>query len=108
MRRFRFIVIVLLLLSLSFVASSGFAAEPRSAARPTPPRSGLWDTLALSLRGLLTNLWSADGCFLDPLGRCALKPTTDNGCRIDPLGRCIQAQPTTDSGCGIDPLGLCK
>src|SRR5262245_34790103 len=105
MRRFRFII---LLLSLAFVATSGFATEPRSVVQPASPRSTWMDTLAQSLGGFLKSLWSADGCGIDPLGRCASQPTTDNGCFLDPLGRCIQAQPTTDSGCFIDPLGRCK
>jgi len=105
MRRFRFI---LLLLSLSSMATSGFAAVPRSAGRPVPPRSTWVGTLTQSFGGFLKSLWSADGCFIDPLGRCRNQPTADDGCRIDPLGRCIQAQPTTDNGCGIDPLGGCK
>lgn len=104
MRRFRFIV---LLLSLTLLATSGFAAEPRTAIRPTPPRSAWVDTLAQSFRGFVRSLWSADGCFIDPLGRCVVKQTADDGCRIDPLGHCV-TQPTTDNGCGLDPLGLCK
>ena len=105
MRRFRFIV---LLLSLTLLATSGFAAEPRSAARPAPPRSTWVDTLAQSFGGFLKSLWSDAGCIIDPLGRCATQPKMDNGCRIDPLGGCIQAQPTTDNGCFLDPLGRCK
>ena len=105
MRCFRFIV---LLLSLTFLATSGFAAEPHSAARPAPPRSTWVDTLAQSFGGFLKSLWSADGCGLDPLGRCSTQPKTDDGCRLDPLGRCNQTQPTTDSGCFLDPLGRCN
>src|SRR5436305_13223350 len=110
MRPFRFIV---LLLGLSLLATSGFAAEPRSAALEVPQRSAWLDTLVQSFQGFLKNIWSADGCFLDPLGRCAPKPTIDDGCRLDPLGHCIQsaqptAQPTTHDGCFIDPLGRCK
>jgi hypothetical protein len=104
MRRFRFIV---LLLSLTLLATSGFAAEPRSTARPTPPQSVWVDTLVQSFRGFLRSFWSANGCFLDPLGRCVVKQTVDDGCGLDPLGRCAN-QPTTDDGCGIDPLGRCK
>ena len=106
MRRFRFIV---LLLSLSLISAAGFAAEPRSSTRPLPAPSAWAGTLAQSFLGFLKNLWSADGCAIDPLGRCTTKPTTDSSCRIDPLGRCIQAtQSDTDNGCRIDPLGLCK
>src|SRR5436305_11592665 len=104
MRRFRFIV---LLLSLCFLTTSGFAAESRTAVGPETLRSAWADTLARSFRGFLRSLWGADGCGLDPLGRCATQPTTDNGCRLDPLGRCA-TQPTNDSGCILDPLGRCK
>jgi hypothetical protein len=103
MRLFRFIAI---LLCLTFVATSGFAAVPRAAALPAPHA---WvATLGQSFGGFLQNLWSATVCGLDPLGRCTTQPKTDTGCRLDPLGRCLPAQPTTDTGCGLDPLGGCK
>jgi hypothetical protein len=46
--------------------------------------------LALVLASLwswLVQLWSENGCGLDPWGRCTTA-STDNGCAIDPGGRC--------------------
>jgi hypothetical protein len=71
--------------------------------------------LALVLASLwswLAQLWSENGCIIDPGGRCSTAPTvpsTDNGCGIDPGGRCTSAPtvPSTDNGCGIDPWGRC-
>jgi hypothetical protein len=45
--------------------------------------------LALVLTSLwrwLLQLWSENGCILDPGGRCTTA-STDNGCGADPWGR---------------------
>lgn len=47
--------------------------------------------LLLVLWGLLTGVWSANGCEVDPNGRCLPGPaaaSADNGCEVDPSGRC--------------------
>ena len=43
------------------------------------------------LWSFLTGVWSAEGCQIDPNGRCVttLSPQTDTGCQIDPNGRCV-------------------
>jgi hypothetical protein len=56
----------------------------------------------------LQSLWSAEGCRLDPNGRCFTG--TDTGCRIDPNGVCSTGslpRADTDTGCRLDPDGRC-
>ncbi len=80
----------LLLLLCAVLAAPWATAAPR---RPQPPQTvqaiapAPFDLLGRSW-SFLKSLWSADGCFLDPLGRCVVKQTVDDGCGIDPLGRC--------------------
>ena len=100
--------ILLLLLCAGLVAPWAAAAAPRQEA-PKASSPAPLDLLSRTW-GLLKSLWSAEGCGIDPDGRCrqAPQPTTDTGCGIDPSGRCLQApQPKADTGCGIDPDGRC-
>jgi hypothetical protein len=75
----------------------------------TGPLASLWTWLS--------QVWTKNGCAIDPGGRClpgavpAPPAGADNGCGIDPHGIChstaiplLQA----DNGCGIDPDGRCK
>ncbi len=65
-------------------------------------------SLLPSLWSFVARVWSAAGCWIDPLGRCLAgpqPPSADAGCGIDPLG--CPAQISADEGCIIDPLGGC-
>ena len=77
-----------LVLMLTLAASgAAFAAPHRStAAGHHAASAGLLGTLP----GWLAHLWAEAGCILDPDGRCATAPHTDEGCILDPSGRCRQ------------------
>jgi len=86
---------LLLLLCAILVAPWAAAAAPRSEA----PKGAIPAPLDLLSRtwGLLKSLWSAEGCGIDPSGRCitgttqGLQPRSlwsAEGCGIDPDGRC--------------------
>ncbi|HEV7518295.1 MAG TPA: hypothetical protein VGR07_18515 [Thermoanaerobaculia bacterium] len=81
---------LLLLLCAVLMTPWAAAAAPRSEA----PKAAIPAPLDLLSRtwGLLKSLWSAEGCGIDPDGRCvtrtAPQPRTDTGCGIDPDGRC--------------------
>ena len=106
--------VLLLALSLVLAVSSLQAAEPGPLTRAVShvsPSSALWEALVQAWTNL-TRAWAANGCGLDPDGRC-LPPEstaggTDNGCDIDPNGRCLpSATAAADNGCGLDPNGRC-
>jgi hypothetical protein len=86
------------LLAISSAAPAAFAAPSRTTAHAVPQRAAERAAVP-GLRGWLVRLWSADGCRIDPLGRCsqgssATPPrtlTVDEGCGMDPLG-CRAAQ----------------
>ena len=118
---------ILLLLCLTLGASAGFAAESRArVAHREEPGAGQFLILFQQVGSYLVALWGAEGCRIDPLGRCAADqragaalPTgpnsnvqtvdADEGCRIDPWGRCATNQnegvSPADAGCIIDPWG---
>ena len=83
----------LLLVLVLVVAPALQAAPNRAEAGPVPSASAAptaWD-LFTQVWDFLTGVWSANGCGLDPDGRCQPKPTmidSDNGCGLDPDGRC--------------------
>jgi hypothetical protein len=82
-------------------AASWIAAEPRHVDHATVGHSTLSASGLLShVWEFLTNLWDAEGAYIDPLGSPASK--TDAGPYVDPWG---SAAPTTDAGPYIDPLG---
>lgn len=70
------------------------------------------------LKRWLSQLWSKEGCGLDPLGQCGRLPGTSRpstpvqppratgaGCSsIEAVQGCAP-RPAGDAGCGIDPLG---
>jgi hypothetical protein len=109
---------------LSASPSSTRSHSPRSAAGTSQTPSGLIANLWESL----VHIWSAEGCMIDPYGRCAPNPAGSGalvqpphlaeGCTGDPYGRCTpspagsgvtaQPQPTADAGCGADPYGSCN
>lgn len=67
------------------------------------------------LREILSFVWAANGCEIEPNGRCGTL-SAPNGCEVDPLGRCkdvaLVPHGSTESllsttGCEIDPWGHC-
>jgi hypothetical protein len=79
--------LALLLLVFVFAVPWASAAGLRAESPPLDSLGLLWS--------YFTNLWSKEGCRIDPNGRCAARysapvPTDqmDTGCRIDPDGRC--------------------
>lgn len=98
---------IVLLLSASSVQAADLPTESRSALKSLHTR------VVASIWNLLTAVWGANGCSLDPNGRClGDEPTTspDNGCGMDPDGRCLSsnAVPSNDNGCRADLNGLCR
>jgi hypothetical protein len=88
-----------LLLLLAFFAAPWATMAGERAGSHRPPQSAAvepWD-LAGRLWRLLSRVWSATGCHIDPSGRCipdtgtapAATPQGDEGCNIDPGGRCV-------------------
>jgi hypothetical protein len=110
---------LVLLLATSPTVPAAFAAPSRTTAHAVSERTA--ERAAFSnLRSWLVRLWSAEGCAIDPWGRCSQGSDTttprvlkaSEGCAIDPLGRCSQggsaAAPQAlpvDEGCRMDPLG---
>lgn len=96
LRQFAVLVVVL-----------GLGISQASASQPVRETAGRDSKPALSffagLETLWANLWTKEGCRIDPWGRCVTS-TADAGCRIDPWGRCIDLS-TADAGCRMDPLG---
>jgi hypothetical protein len=83
--------LVLLLCSLLGVPWAATAAPRKSRATPTAAPAPL--TLLARSWSFLQSLWAAEGCDIDPDGRCLKRatpprPNTDSGCDIDPNGRC--------------------
>ena len=77
------------------LATSAVLADPVSAARPRRSEiAALAPTDILArLWNLLSNLWSKNGCWIDPNGHCLpgtglVTTTGDNGCGADPSGLC--------------------
>jgi hypothetical protein len=84
---FRRTLALLLLVFIFFAAPWASAAGLRAESPPLDFLGRLWS--------YFTNLWSEEGCRIDPNGLCATHsfapaPTdlVDSGCRIDPDGRC--------------------
>lgn len=83
----------LLLVLVLFAVPALQAAPNRADAGPAPSAPAApaaWD-LFTQVWDLLTRVWSANGCEVDPSGRCLPRPATveiDNGCEVDPNGRC--------------------
>jgi len=86
-------IAVFLLLCTLIGAPCAVAAGPRAV--PATRAAGLGGLVAQAW-SVLTALWAADGCSVDPSGRCAgptvspAPPTDglDGGCSVDPNGRC--------------------
>ena len=74
------VLVLFAILALPWVS----AAEPRQEVRPVSFFEQFWS--------FFTNLWSDEGCRIDPSGACAPEPRplddTDSGCHIDPSGGC--------------------
>ena len=75
---------------LVFIVAGPWTASAAGLRAESPPLDFLG-----RLWSYFTNLWSEEGCRIDPDGRCsphsfAPAPTDhmDSGCRIDPDGRC--------------------
>ena len=107
--------VLLLVLILLLGVPATQAAEPGSRHSPAHNGSGsaAWDVFT-QVWTYLTRAWAANGCIIDPDGRCL--PTSsataeaDNGCGIDPDGRCLPLASATaeaDNGCRLDPSGRC-
>jgi hypothetical protein len=115
------LVIGVLEVPLAASASNSRSPSPRPTAQATAGFiASLWKSLA--------HLWAAEGCGIDPYGRCTPSPGSNGvvvqpphlaeGCGGDPYGRCaasptgsgITAQPQSpvDAGCGLDPYGRCN
>lgn len=46
-------------------------------------------SLLVDFWNVLTSVWEAEGCKIDPYGGCITStPNTDAGCKIDPFGGC--------------------
>jgi hypothetical protein len=86
---------LVLLLAAALVApwASAAGAKPETATKATSPAS---HGLLARAWSLLTSLWSATGCQIDPNGRCV--PAAVQG---------AQPKLDADTGCAIDPSGLC-
>jgi hypothetical protein len=117
LRRRTLVLLLAAILATSWVSAAGSKVPASPAATVAVQQDFL--SRAWSL---LASLWGAEGCNIDPDGRCragAAQPVpprvhTDTGCNIDPDGRCRAgaAQPVpprvhTDTGCHIDPDGRC-
>lgn len=85
-RRTLAVFILSLVLTAPWSSAAGLPSEsvrPVKAAEVSPDLLGrIWS--------FLSNLWSDEGCYIDPSGRCGARPaaTPDSGCYIDPNGRC--------------------
>ena len=81
--------VLLLVLCLVLAVPPLQAAVPGLHTRHIPPGSALWEVFAQAWSHL-TRIWAANGCWIDPDGRClaSAKAEADNGCWIDPSGRC--------------------
>ncbi|MEA2694007.1 MAG: hypothetical protein QOJ16_3394 [Acidobacteriota bacterium] len=86
---------------LSAAAPHASSRAPKGAQPAAAPAS-----LLSTWTDWLLHLWAAEGCIIDPDGRCRTAPRADAGCIIDPDGRCRTA-PRTDAGCILDPGGRC-
>jgi hypothetical protein len=103
-------LIAVLVLCLTFGVSQASAAQARreTASREVKPATLNFHGILGRLGGLLTAIWTKEGCGIDPLGGCAPSmPTSDSGCTIDPLGGCATNTSNSDAGCVIDPWGSC-
>jgi hypothetical protein len=111
-RRMLTVLVLSLVLTAPWSSAAGLPGEsvrPVKTAEVSPDLFGrIWN--------ILSKLWSEEGCYIDPDGRCGARPaaTPDSGCYIDPDGNC-GARPTAtpltgqaDSGCMIDPNGRCS
>jgi hypothetical protein len=82
-----------LVVSLALTTPLCEAASPvRSRTSSVFTRFGLWEWV--------TNLWTKNGCSLDPGGLCVPN--------LNPSGHLVVPVPSgssTDAGCGIDPGG---
>lgn len=102
--------VLLLVLCMVLAVPPLQAADPGLHTRHDSPGSALWEFLA-RMWTHLTRVWAANGCLIDPDGRCLPNTTavTNNGCWIDPDGRCLSsATAEADNGCWIDPSGRCN
>jgi hypothetical protein len=63
------------------------AAGSRAAESVRPAQAARFDLLT-QLWNTVRSLWSAEGCGMDPDGRCLPQPQLDAGCGADPNGRC--------------------
>jgi hypothetical protein len=87
---------------LCFLLATVLTAPWASAAGRTAPAPDLFHQIL----SFVASLWGDTGCHIDPSGRCATLPKTDEGCHIDPFGRCATL-PKTNEGCNVDPFGRC-
>jgi hypothetical protein len=96
---------LVLALVLLFVAPWEATAGPRLGGAPRWAAfsdSAIPDLFSGFLN-FFSNLWSKNGCRIDPHGQCI--PEEKAGCILDPHGQCAPLQ--VENGCGIDPHGLC-
>jgi hypothetical protein len=104
----------LALLLLVFIFAAPWTASAAGLRAESPPLDFLG-----RLWSYLTNLWSEEGCRIDPNGLCATHSSApvsteqvDSGCMIDPDGRCAHSVAPVldqmDEGCRIDPDGRCS
>jgi hypothetical protein len=83
-------------------------AEPHVTDEGRPARLAAAGAFS-QLWSLLTELWSEEGCIIDPYGGCGAgsAPLGDAGCGLDPHGGCGDAPrgSLVKAGCGLDPYG---
>ncbi len=89
---------LIFLLALSLGSPEAFASVQRSSARLSRQGAAIPEGLVGQLRGFLVNLWRAEGCGLDPLGR--------NSCIPNSIVVPHQV-PAGDAGGGLGLLGRC-
>jgi len=92
LRRSVLILVLFTLLAAPWDSGAATGPEPVSATapaeRPAEFLGRLWSRLV--------DLWGAEGCHIDPYGRCSAGPGTQ------------AAQVSRDKGCIIDPYGACR
>jgi hypothetical protein len=111
LRRLAVLLFLITLLAAPWTAS---AAGPRAERHSRSAKAEPVSTILSRAWTLLAEIWSKEGCGIDPSGRCIPTPAptshSDIGCGIDLNGRCVPSPVSVnrvDTGCNIDPDGRC-